>query len=203
MKRKSRTQQAIDARREAWYDTNRGYPHLVPMFEKKAAELMIPESLPVICNGEVVPTSNEGNWIRDTLANPDTPAVDSSIARTDLLEATRSLDVGIDAANSIEARNSIEKMLIHQMSTCHVKAMNLIAEGSNHAQSLEMQTFQLKQITIAAKLMDVYQKGMDTLSRTRNAGKQTITVKQVHVSGGQNFIADNVTTGGVTGRGEG
>jgi hypothetical protein len=51
--------------------------------------------------------------------------------------------------------------------------------------------------------MDVYQKGFDTLIRTRNAGRQIITVKQVHVTGGQNVIADNVTTGGVTrGRGD-
>jgi hypothetical protein len=201
-RKKSRTALAVEAKRNAWYDNNRGYPHLVPMYERQAKELIIPESPPMICNGEVVPMTNEGNWIRDTLANPDTPAIDSSIARTDLLEATRSLDVGIDAANTIDARNSLEKMLAHQMAACHVKAMNLIAESGNHAHSLEMQTFRLKQIAVAAKLMDVYQKGMDTLSRTRNAGKQTITVKQVHVSGGQNVIADNVTSGGVVGRGE-
>ena len=61
---------------------------------------------------------------------------------------------------------------------------------------------QLKQIGVAAKFMDVFQKGYDTLIRTRNAGKQTIVVKQVHVTGGQNVIADNVTTGGVIGRGD-
>lgn len=48
---------------------------------------------------------------------------------------------------------------------------------------------------LAARLMEVYQKGMETLTKTRTAGKQTITVKQVHVTGGQNVIADKVTTG--------
>lgn len=204
-KRKTRTQQAVAAKREAWYDNRRGYPHLIPMFERQAAELIKPETVPDISCGEVLPVLTEDNWhstVRDTLINPDTPAIDSSITRTDLLERTNALDAGIDAANTIDARNSLEKMLAHQMATCHVKAMNLIAESGNHERSLEMQTFRLKQITVATKLMDVYQKGMETLSRIRNAGRQTITVKQIHVTGGQNVISDKVSTRGSTGRGE-
>jgi len=204
--KKTRTARAVAAKREAWYDKNRGYPHLVPMFERQAAELMKPESPPDIVCGEMLPALTENNgWyssIRDTLVNPDSPAVDASITRTDLLERTHALDAGIDAANTIDAKNSLEKMLAHQMATCHVTAMNLIAESLNNPRNMEMKAFQLKQVAVAGKLMDVYLKGLDTLSRTRNAGKQTIVVKQVHVTGGQNVIADNVTTGGVTGRGD-
>lgn len=54
-------------------------------------------------------------------------------------------------------------------------------------------------MNLAARLIDVYQKGFDTLTRTRTAGKQTITVKQVHVTGDQNIISDQVTTGGLKG----
>ena len=205
-KKKSRTSQAIAAKREAWYDKNRGYPWLVPMYERQAAGLMVPEAPPEISCGEVLPALlEENNWcsnIRDTLTNPDTPAVDSSITRTDLLERAGSLDAGIDAATSIGARNSLEKMLAHQLAVCHTKALNLMAESANHAYGHEAQALQLKKITVAAKLIDTYQKGYDTLIRSRNIGKQTITVKQVHVSGVQNVITDNVSTGGVTGRGE-
>ena len=57
-------------------------------------------------------------------------------------------------------------------------------------------------MNLAARLIDVYQKGFDTLTRTRTAGKQTITVKQVHVTGDQNIISDQVTTGGLKGGGQ-
>jgi hypothetical protein len=136
--------------------------------------------------------------IKNTLLNPDTPASDASLRRTDLLHNAGALEVGIDAANTIQAQNSIEKMLVHEMSACHIKAMELMGETVNlsHSRDHSEIELQLKKIAVAAKLMDVFQKGMDTLSRTRNGGRQTITVKQVHVSGGQNVIADRVQTGG-------
>jgi hypothetical protein len=177
------------------------------MHERHTASLMIPETPPDIRQGEVMHVPDDDrdfvNGIINTLAAPDTPAIDASMRRTDLLQRADSLETGIDAANSIQAKNSLEKMLAHQMAACHVKAMGLMSECiSMYHNRGEVQELQLKKVAIAAKLMDVFQKGMDTLTRTRNAGKQTITVKQVHVTGGQNVIADSVTTGGVIGRGE-
>ncbi|MDD2367549.1 MAG: hypothetical protein PHN84_15470 [Desulfuromonadaceae bacterium] len=204
--KKTRTEQAAEARRDLYYEKHRPNPTLLHHYQREAALLMIPETPPDIRQGEVmhVPDDNRDfpNEIINTLADPDTPAVDASVRRTDLLQRAGSLDTGIDAANTIDARNSLEKMLAHQMATCHVKAMNLIADSSNYARDLETRMFQLKQLAVATKLMDVYQKGMDTLCRTRNAGKQTIVVKQVHVTGGQNVIAENLSTGGFTERGE-
>ncbi|MDD2898396.1 MAG: hypothetical protein PHI31_06750 [Desulfuromonadaceae bacterium] len=206
MKRKTRTQQAADARYDLYYESHRPNPTLLSMYEREAASLMIPEAPPDIRQGEVmhIPEDEQHDpyGIINTLSNPDTPSVDASMERTKLLQRASSLETGIDTANSIQAKNSLEKMLAHQMAACHVKAMNLIAEGGNYARDLETRTFQLKQIAVAAKLMEVYQKGMETLCRTRNAGKQTIIVKQVHVTGGQNVIADSISAGGVTGGGE-
>jgi len=38
------------------------------------------------------------------------------------------LEIAIDAAESIDARNSFEKMLAHQLTACHVAAMQSFAE---------------------------------------------------------------------------
>ena len=75
-------------------------------------------------------------------------------------------------------------------------SIGLCRVGSQNAEAL-----MIKKGNLAARLMDVYQKGFDTLTRSRTAGKQTITVKQVHVTGGQNIIADKLTTRGHKGGG--
>jgi hypothetical protein len=179
-------------------------------FENQAIEFMKTESTPEIRHGEVVPVVNHNDekergafWIKETLLDPDSPAVEASADRSRLLQQASVLELGIDAAASIQARNSIEKMLAHQMAACHSNAMRLIAETTDRYElNASTEMLMIKKINLAARLMDVFQKGMDTLTRTRTAGKQTITVKQVHVTGGQNVIADNVTTGGRE-RGEG
>lgn len=210
LKSKSRTQQAIDVSHDERYEMTRSFPALRDTYQRWAAELMMPDSPPVIRKGEVVPVPIQGElddsalFIRNTLIEPDTPAIDASLQRTDLLQRAGALEAGIDASNSIGANNALEKMLAHQLGVCHVNALKLITEATapKRYNDVNAELLMVKKINLAARLMDVYQKGMQTLSSTRNAGKQTITVKQVHVSGGQNVIADNVTTGGVTGRGE-
>lgn len=137
--------------------------------------------------------------VHDTLQNPDAVAVDASVERTRILHHACALEIGIDAANSIQAKNSLEKMLVHQMAVCHVKAMEVFTKAADFPRGRE--DLEVKMLNVAARLMDTYQKGMVTLAKVRNAGKQTITVKQVHVSGGQNVIADNITKGGVYDRG--
>jgi hypothetical protein len=179
-------------------------------YEDQAAEFMKPDGIPEIRHGEVVPVVNHDDdsergafWIKNTLLDADSPAIEASADRARLLQRADALEMGIDAAESIQARNSIEKMLAHQMAVCHTNAMRLIAETTEmRVVNATGELLMVKKINLAARLMDVFQKGMDTLTRTRTAGKQTITVKQVHVTGGQNVIADNVTTGGRE-RGEG
>jgi hypothetical protein len=76
---------------------------------------------------EVVPEQTAGldfkrADIRDTLREgTDRIADDASIRRTDLLiqPSFDCVAMGIDAAESIQAGNSIEKMLAHQMAVAH------------------------------------------------------------------------------------
>ena len=194
-KPKTRTQKLVEVQRDIRYEKSRDIPSLLPCFERHAQELARPEHLPEICSGEVLP-ANLG--IRNTLQDPDTCAVDASIDRTALLQRTGALETGLDAAQSIDAQNSLEKMLVHQLAACHVAAMRIFGEAAENPNPYGQneQTLMIKKLNMAARLVDTYQKGMETLTRTRTAGRQTITVKQVHVTGGQNVIADTVTTGG-------
>ena len=202
---KSRTQKALKSQQQADAEALKGRGVLVGYFNEQTDALMQPEGVPVVAYGEVLPQGDTtaAFVIKDTLEDPDSPAVDASNERTNLLLAAGALEIGIDAASSIQAQNSLERMLAHQMALCHVNGMRLMTEAmSANPLDLNAQAFQVKKMNLAARLIDVYQKGFDTLTRTRTAGKQTITVKQVHVTGGQNIISDQVTTGGLKGGGQ-
>lgn len=96
--------------------------------ESFAAELMKPAGSPTVRSGEVafVPgDSGPPRVIADTLADPDTPAIEASVARTELL-LTANTDIvalAVDAAASAKADNSLEKMLAHQLALIHTLAM--------------------------------------------------------------------------------
>lgn len=198
--KKSRTQRALESQTEAQTQSLNERGHMVAYYNKKTDDLMQPESLPTVNHGEVVPCeeSTAMSIIKDTLEDPDSPAVDASTERTSLLLDAGALEMGIDAANSIQAGNSLEKMLAHQMAVCHANSMRLMTEAMQTSPlNQNVEHLMVKKMNLAARLMDVYQKGFDTLTKSRTAGKQTIIVKQVQVNGGQNVIADKVTTRGL------
>lgn len=164
--------------------------------EHEALELERPDKPPAIGTGTEVITQDSD--ITDLLvSDPDSAAVDASEHR---LEKLKKLDIvapALDAANSIKPRNSLERNLAHQMAACHSSAMDLIAQ----ADEIRDPAIMVKVLNMAARFMDTYQRGMETLVKTRNAGKQLITVKQVHVTGGQNVITDKFEAGGGHDRG--
>src|SRR5215831_18574327 len=82
-------------------------------------------------NGEVLPSPEETR-LYDTLAVPDLAAVEASLDRTRLLlpYGTDVAAMALDAANSIKAENSLEKMLMHQVAVAHKQAMDLMAQAS-------------------------------------------------------------------------
>ena len=199
--KKSRTQRALESQQQAEAEALKGRGALTSYYNNQTDALMQPEALPVVAYGEVLPQGDTtaAFVIKDTLEDPDSPAVDASTERTDLLLAGGALEIGIDAASSIQAQNSIERMLAHQMALCHVNGMRLMTEAMDpYPGDSAAQLLQIKRMNLAARLMDCYQKAFDTLTKARTAGRQTIVVKQVHVTGGQNVIADKVTTQGVS-----
>jgi hypothetical protein len=66
-------------------------------------------------NGEAVPASTQ-KFLHDALTIPDLAGVEASLDRSRLLleSGTDVAAMGLDAALSIQASNSLEKMLAHQ-----------------------------------------------------------------------------------------
>jgi len=115
------------------------------------------------------------------------------------------IGMGVDAAETIQAENSLEKMLAHQLAAAHKLAMTFAKQaldslnkpdhGTNYQNDLHA-VESARAANTSAKLMDVYQKGILALSKVRTGGKQTVTVQHVNVSdGGQAVVTGDIKTG--------
>ena len=154
--------------------------------------LQEPTTVTLAAGGEVLPQVSHD--LRDTLAAPGAAALDASVERLNLISAfgTDVAAMALDAADSIQASNSFEKMLSHQLAVAHRSCMNLMSKAA-----LETDTaLAIKQANLATRLMDVYQRGMVTLKRLRSTGEQQITVQHVHIASGAQAVVGSVKTGG-------
>jgi len=228
MNGKTRTQEAMEKKRVAKINRkvaqeyeligdNFGaemYSSDAEALEKKAAVLMVPIVSPVVSIGEVVPNETgtaQNHYLRSTLKSPDSAAIDASAARTELLmqEDLEITALAIDAANSIDANNSIEKMLVHQMSAAHRVSLQLMNRASGlisqtsydprTTESLNQQASKLFNSSI--RMMNSFQQGLLTLNKIRNGGNQTVTVQHVSVSDGGQAVIGNLGSGDRTRQG--
>jgi hypothetical protein len=117
------------------------------------------------------------------LEYPNSIAVEASQRRMELAVQAEALERALDAAVAGDARNSIERMLFHQMATAHVHAMKCfeMSMGFNLPSNGLLTVEQVRLLNAAARLMDVYQNGVVVHHRLRTGGKQTVTVKHVVV----------------------
>lgn len=182
--------------------------------DREAAELLTLSALPEISIGEVVPDGGgpKAAMIRNTLESPAQTALDASSARTDLLlqEAGDCTALAIDAAASIGASNSLEKMLAHQLARVHqagfeimAKADKLLQRVGNPAYTPSAQAFAsvegCRLFNAGNRMFQTYQHGLMTLQRMRTGGTQTVTVQHVHISDGGQALIGNL--GGAPGTG--
>jgi hypothetical protein len=103
----------------------------------------------------------------------------------------------VDAAESINACNSLEKMLAHQLATLHRLGMLAAGKASdllerhgplNQVTSVEA----VRQMNAARAMFSTYQDGFVALDKIRRGGKQTVKVVHQHVAvapGGQAVVA--------------
>jgi hypothetical protein len=141
-----------------------------------------------LANGEAVPTGAQ-KFFHDTLTVPDLASVEASFERTQLLvqQGPGVAAMGLDAAVSIQAQNSLEKMLAHQLAAVHRVVMDHLAFSPSRYDIAA----QAKRLNAAARCMSVYQQGLLTLRKLRRNGHQRISVQHVHVSdGGQAIVGD-------------
>jgi hypothetical protein len=136
-----------------------------------------------IALGEVVP--EEPQFLKDTLSMPDLIAMDASLERTRLLTADGldALALALDAANSANAKSSIEKMHLHQLAVLHKNALEQF-KCASYTTDAELR---LKVFQTANRLVRNFQHGLMALARLRGGGMPII--QHVHVSeGGQAVI---------------
>ena len=215
----SPTELAALALREATIErATRPNPTMAKAWEQQAAELLTLANSPDLGPGgevihetalperhsEKLPAHPVRRAIRDTLAEGATRiAEDASIRRTDLLmrPSFNALALAVDAAESVGAANSIEKMLAHQMAVAHEAALRLMdralsyeAGGRSMAEGDSIEACRLA--NAAARLMSAFNDGAATLQRLRNGGNQTVTVQHVNVAPGAQAVIGNVRTGG-------
>jgi len=160
--------------------------------KREARSLLQPPGGLVRACGEAIQGDFRLSHLVDTLQNPNMVSVIASEHRIDLVAGvgSRVAESAVDAAESAQARNSLEKMLCHQMAAMHRAAMKLVARGLD----LESQPVEMARLSnAAARMMQVYQEAFLTLQKVRTGGKQTVVVQHVQVSqGGRAVIAGSV-----------
>lgn len=136
----------------------------------------------IISSGEAAVSPG---YFKDTLADPDMVAIESSEMRGKLLLANDVVALGIDVANTIGASNTLEKLLAHEIALAHKIAFDQ-ADMANWKYD---PIIGIKRLQVSAKMMGVAQQGMLTLHKLRTGGTQNVVVQHVYVAdGGQAVI---------------
>lgn len=157
-----------------------------------------------IVAGECLPTEfiacDVEEWTpTNTLLRPKSIHQTASLDRLDLAENTGHQELCLDAADTIGAENSLEKMLAHQMAVCHAEGMKLVTKASKTRDGIVSQ----KMLHTATRFMDLYIKAFEAVHRVKRGNRQTVVVRyqQVNVGdGGQAVITE--LPGGLTRRGD-
>jgi hypothetical protein len=149
-------------------------------------------AVPLIIGGEAL--AQHDRELVNTLAAPGAVAMDASAHRLDLLTSmgTDVAAMALDAAETIQASNSLEKMLAHQMAICHQEAMRYVTKAALEQDPVHA----VRMMNLSTRLMETYQKGLLTLKRLRGTGEQRITIQHVNVTDGGQAVIGQVKSGG-------
>jgi hypothetical protein len=134
--------------------------------------------------------------------NPDLTIAVASRDRLELAADAQCLSLAVDMAETLHARNSVEKALAHQAAGAHQLAMRFAATANkwlDHAQAGHRMAMVEAQraANTSARLMMAFQDAALTMQRLRIGGKQVVTVQHVQVnSGGQAVVAGKMAAGG-------
>ncbi len=130
--------------------------------------------------GEVLPLDNPE--LCDTLATPGTVALDASRDRLELISqfGTDCTAMALDVSDTIQASNSLEKMLGHQLALTHKLSMDYASKAAMQADSANS----VKMLNLSLRAMQTFQTGLMTLKKLRSTGEQRMTIAHVSVTDG-------------------
>ncbi len=211
-----------DAKAEGQPSPSRSSSMAVALVDQ--ARTKLPSVSEVGVGGELVPCDmpdERSVALRNTVADPDYVAADASRHRLDLLHATGALELGLDAADTVQAQNSLERMLAHQQAVLHRSTLKMAAQldrrlkvldnlSPTHPETMAVMGDVCRLGNTMARLTTSFQSGMLALERVRSGGKQHVVVQHIHQDvqvqdGGQAEVAGQVKAGGrrKAGRGRG
>jgi hypothetical protein len=172
--------------------------------ERARAEQLLKPAEPItVSSGEAVSWEHRGEAhepykgacarIIDTLENPNSISAGASGDRMSAALQAGVLEPAVDAAMAAQARNSIEKMLCHQLAAAHHTAMWLVELSRNPNCQPENIA---RLVNASARMMDCYQAGALALLKLKTRGKQRVVVQYVSVgAGGQAVVAGRIGRG--------
>lgn len=141
--------------------------------------------------GEIIATEGVGASSMMALTkSPDMLNIEASMMRVELADQAGVFHEALDAAESVDAKDSLEKMLCHQLPALHRLSMEMVIKASTMTDPVEA----CRLANASARLMDTYQKGMVALKTYRRGGAQV--VKHIHQYVQVQAGAQAVVTGG-------
>ena len=145
----------------------------------------------VLAGGEALPA--EPGELRDTMQAPGATALDASAERLALVTAIGSdcAAMALDAADTVQASNSLEKMLSHQLAALHKVGFDYMSRAA----MVQDANQSARIMNLAIRAMSVYQDGLLTLKKFRSTGEQKILIERVNVEAGGQAIVGNVNKG--------
>lgn len=142
------------------------------------AARMPPEGLKTGAGGEIIPPTCLGMpGLENVLKAPDLLSVEATIQRANLADKAGVFELAIETAENVSAKNSIQKMLAHQLAAAHRHSMRLLAESEKETDP----QWSVKKVALATRLMDTYARAALTLQRLQSGPSQSIVVQQVQV----------------------
>src|SRR5262249_3394483 len=101
---------------------------LADEWEAQARTKQLPSTrIEIGAGGELIDRENRCDPTVDTVAKPDYVTAEASRDRLALANQAGSLGLALDAADTIQAQDSLEKMLVHQMAVLHRGMMRATA----------------------------------------------------------------------------
>ena len=161
--------------------------------------------------GELIDREKGRSHLVDTVAHPDYVTAEASSDRLGLASQAGSLSLALDAADTSQAQDGLEKMLVHQMAVLHYGMMGAAARMNEELDAAGMsdpnaagvidpnkrEAANVRACRFAgaiSRMSATFQQGLLTLLRKRTGGNQQVTVKHIHqqvnvTQGGQAVVA--------------
>lgn len=160
--------------------------------------------------GEMVPVGESCDalpgLVETVRQNPSLVTASASTKRLELAADAGALDMAVDAAETLRARSSLEKMLAHQLATSHALAMTFAAKAQhfaghvaswNSAPRQQAQSQEAARMAQAsARMMQTFQQGLLTLQQVRGGPSLRAGSVRQHVevrTGGKAVVTGSVS----------